>query len=81
MFDKERFVEELRAAVRESEAQNAVAEVLERAVADPSAMLAALGPPGKGRSEQLFVDDTLTVSNVIWPNSGCWIRAIRHSTN
>lgn len=66
MFDKSRFLEDIRAAVAESDALAAVSEVIERAVADPPAVIRALGPPGRGRSEPLLVDETVTVLNVIW---------------
>lgn len=66
MFDKQRFVDDIRSALGETDAQGAVVEIVERAVSDPAAIIAALGPPGRGRSEQLYADDDLTVSNIIW---------------
>jgi predicted metal-dependent enzyme (double-stranded beta helix superfamily) len=66
MFDKQQFVDDIRSALGETDAQGAVAEIVERAVSDPAAIIAALGPPGRGRSEQLYADDDLTVSNIIW---------------
>ena len=78
MFDKDRFVEDVRTAMTESEPQRAVSEVVSRAISDPAAVIEALGPPGKGRSEQLYVDDTLTISNVIW-GSSMWVPPHDHT--
>lgn len=66
MFDKQQFVDDIRSALGETDAPGAVVEIVERAVSDPAAIIAALGPPGRGRSEQLYADDDLTVSNIVW---------------
>lgn len=78
MFNKDQFVEDIRAATLESDAQNAVNEVIERAVTEPAAIIKGLGAPGKGRSEQLFADETLTISNVIW-GSEMWVPPHDHT--
>ena len=78
MFSKERFIEDVRAAMLESDSQEAVSEVVTAAVRDPAGMLASLGAPGKGRSEQLYKDDTLTISNVIW-GSEMWVPPHDHT--
>ena len=72
MFDKTQFVEEIRTAMAESDAQSAVSEVIERVVTDPAAIIKELGAPGRGRSEQLFIDESLTITNVIW-DSDMWV--------
>lgn len=72
MFDRQRFVEDIRSALQESDAQDAVAEIVAEAISDPAAIIADLGPPGRGRSEQLYADDDLTVSNIIW-GSEMWV--------
>jgi len=66
MFDKTQFVEDVRDAMHEGDAQDAVSAVLEKAVSDPAAMLGSLGAPGKGRVEPLYKDEGLTILNVIW---------------
>ena len=61
MFDKQQFVADLRAARRESESQDAIAEVITRAIEDPAGIIAELGPPGRGRSDSLYADDDITI--------------------
>ncbi len=78
MFEKGRFVEDIRAAMREDDAQDAVAEVVARAVAEPGAIIAELGALGKGRSEQLFADEGLTISNIIW-GTQMWVPPHDHT--
>ena len=78
MFDKDQFVQDIRAAMVESDTQNAVNEVIARAVSEPAAIIKALGTPGRGRSEQLCADETLTVSNVIW-GSEMWVPPHDHT--
>ncbi|MEM7406717.1 MAG: hypothetical protein AAF458_15575 [Pseudomonadota bacterium] len=78
MFDKEQFVADVREAMRESDPQDAVAEVVARAVADPAALIESLGEPGRGRSEQLFEADDLTVSNIIW-GTEMWVPPHDHT--
>lgn len=78
MFDKTQFVEEIRTAMAENDAQGAVNAILERAVADPAAIIKELGAPGKGRSEQLFGDDGLTITNVVW-GSQMWVPPHDHT--
>ena len=78
MFDKQQFVADLREAIRETDAQDAIQAVIERAISDPAAVLKELGPPGKGRSEQLYKDDEITISNVIW-GSEMWVPPHDHT--
>ena len=78
MFDKNQFVADIRVAMAQDDAQSAVSEVVERAITDPAAVIKELGPPGKGRSEQLFLDDGLTVTNVIW-GSEMWVPPHDHT--
>jgi predicted metal-dependent enzyme (double-stranded beta helix superfamily) len=78
VFDKTQFVEEIRTAMAESDAQGAVSEVIERVVTDPAAIIKELGAPGRGRSEQLFIDESLTITNVIW-GSDMWVPPHDHT--
>ena len=78
MFDKSQFVTDIQSAMAEADAQSAVFEVIERAVRDPGAMLKELGPPGKGRSEQLYHGEDLTITNVIW-GSEMWVPPHDHT--
>ena len=65
-FDKDRFIENVRAANRESDAQAAVKEVLEEAVETPGAIIDELGLPSEAGIHTLYNDEHLTVLNVVW---------------
>ena len=78
MFEKDQFVADIRGAMAEADAQSAVTEVIERAITDPASIIKELGAPGKGRSEQLFHDDSLTITNVIW-GSQMWVPPHDHT--
>lgn len=64
MFDLDRFIEECRAAVKEG--QPAVRELVSRAVADPAAVLRALGEPTRAGLNTLYRSDELTILNLVW---------------
>lgn len=66
MFDTERFVQECRDAVTESDGHKAVRELLARAVAEPGTVLDALGEPTEAGAQSLYHSDNLTILNVIW---------------
>ena len=66
MFDKERFIEDCRAALKESNAHAAVREVVERAVRDPAQVLRALGEPARGGVETIYRSHDLTILNLHW---------------
>ena len=66
MFDVEQFIEECKSAVRGSDGQQGVRELVERAVSDPSAVLRGVGEPAKAGVERLYVSDDLTILNLIW---------------
>ena len=80
MFDLDRFVADCRAALREKLAQRAVRETVARAVADPAAVIGALGEPKRGEIVRLHHSAELTVLNVLWAphfmvmphNHGMW---------
>lgn len=65
MFAVEEFVASCRAAVGDSQPRLAVKEVLDRALANPSQIEAAL-PPRRAELVPLFVSEELTVMNVVW---------------
>ena len=67
MFDLDQFAADCRAALAEDASHKAVREVLARAVADPGAVLTALGEPQRGGVHKLYHGDDLTILNVIWP--------------
>ena len=65
MFDVEELVAACQDAIGETEPLLAVRDVLERAVADQSAIAEAL-PPERGELVPLHVSDELTVLKVVW---------------
>ena len=66
MFDKERFIEDCRAALKETNAHAAVRELVERAVSDPAQVLHALGEPQRAGVEMLYRAPDLTILNLRW---------------
>ena len=69
MFNLENFVEDCRTAVRQDPTHCSVAEVVERALRDPSAVTAALGEPTTSGLVPIYKSPDLTIVNVIWKPS------------
>ncbi len=68
MFDLDRFIDDLRASLAER-SRRATADVVARAVADPTALVRAIGEPTQGGIQVLHAAPDLTVLNLIWsPN-------------
>ncbi len=67
MFDKQQLVSDCREALGGDRALRNLRGVVERAVANPPALIASLGEPKDGRLEVLHRSPELTVLNVIWP--------------
>jgi len=65
-FDSNRFIEDVRLALKETDAQAAVEEVLARAVSMPREIILGLGEPTRAGIHTLYRGDDLTVLNVIW---------------
>jgi predicted metal-dependent enzyme (double-stranded beta helix superfamily) len=80
VFDKDRFVEDCLQAIKESNPEAAVKELVERAIASPGEIEAAIGTPSEGGLHRLYVSPELTVLNVVWAplmtlyphNHNCW---------
>ena len=71
MFEIDGFVEACLAAKHDSE--NAVREVVQKAVGDASGLMAALGEPSEAGIQTIHRSDTLTILNIVWTpmlNSG-----------
>jgi predicted metal-dependent enzyme (double-stranded beta helix superfamily) len=66
MLNVEQFVADCRAALRQSRPELVVKEILERAVASPSQVEAALGTPREGKIGILHHERDLTILNVVW---------------
>jgi len=67
MLNLDRFIADCRAALSEPSPVPAIEAILERAVADPSGVEAALGTPREGTVATLHHDRDLTILNVVWP--------------
>ena len=65
-MERERFIEDCLGAVAEDEAQQAVLEVLARAVSHPDRALAMLGEPTRAGIDLIFRSDVLTIFNATW---------------
>src|SRR5215831_9577643 len=66
MFELERFVDECRAALRESFPQLAVRELVERAVSRPGEVERALGTPKVAQIGTVYRSPELTILNFVW---------------
>lgn len=66
MFDLDRFIAHCRAALATPSPELAIKELLERAVAQPSEVEAALGTPRQGEIAALHHSPELTILKVIW---------------
>ena len=65
-FDLDRFIADCREAVTRDPGHKAVREIVARAVADPAAVMRAIGEPRRGQIEKLHVSPQLTVLNLVW---------------
>lgn len=65
-MDINHFIEDCVAANREIDAQDAVLEVLEKAVISPKAVLDAIGEPSRAGIQVLHCSDTLTIFAASW---------------
>lgn len=65
-FHKERFIEECRAALEESNAQAAIQELVARAVSEPAHIVRELGEPKLAGVDLLYRADDLTILNLRW---------------
>ena len=66
MFSIDQFIADCRAARAADASHKAVREVVARAVAEPGAVLKALGEPKRAELQTLYRGDELTVLNLVW---------------
>jgi predicted metal-dependent enzyme (double-stranded beta helix superfamily) len=66
MFDLDRFKTDCCAAVADGTDQQAIREIVARAVDSPGEVLKALGEPGRSEVHTLHRSADLTILNVIW---------------
>ena len=64
-FELDQFTDEVKRANREG--QEAVAEVIARAVSDPASVIRELGEPTKASIQLLHRDPELSIFNIVWP--------------
>jgi predicted metal-dependent enzyme (double-stranded beta helix superfamily) len=77
MFQKDRFIEECRAALKEREARAAIQELVTRAVGDPGGIVRELGEPTISGVNVLYKAEDLTILNLCW-GPGMFIRPHDH---
>ena len=66
MFEKERFIEDCRAALKEKNAQSAIRELVEKAVSEPAQVVRALGEPKLSGVNTIYRAEDLTILNLCW---------------
>lgn len=66
MFDKERLIEDCRAALGETNAQAAIREIVARAVSEPAEVVRVLGEPQRAGVETIYRAEDLTILNLCW---------------
>ena len=66
MFNLEHFVEDCRSAVRKDPSHVGVFEIVERAMRDPSGVVAALGEPRRSGITPIYKSPELTILNLVW---------------
>lgn len=66
MFQKERFIEDCRAALKEDDTHAAIRELVTAAVKTPSEIVRALGEPKRAGVETLYRTNDLTILNLCW---------------
>jgi len=76
MFDVDQFIFDCKNALRQGQSESSIREVVARAVADPAAVLRALGEPQKAEMQTLYRADNLTILNVIWAP---WMTLLPHN--
>jgi len=66
MFEKERFIEDCRAALKEDDTHSAIRELVTAAVTTPSEIVRVLGEPKRAGVETIYRANDLTILNLCW---------------
>ena len=66
MFEKQQFIEACLAAVKQSEPQRNVRDLVQAAISEQGAVEADLGTPVEGGISTVYRSDQLTILNVVW---------------
>lgn len=75
-FDLGQFTSDCRTAVRGTAPEQAINELLTRAVSDAASVLSALGEPKRAEMQKLYQGSDLTILNVIWAP---WMTLLPHN--
>ena len=71
MFDRDRFIADCKAAI--GEGQQAIREVVSRAVSDPASVIREMGEPGNAGIVRLYRSEELTIMHFIWAPYMCLV--------
>ncbi len=66
MFQIDRFVDDCRTAIKDTESLAAVREVVSKAVSDAAPLIDAFGEPTRAGANCLYMSDDLTILNLVW---------------
>ena len=66
MFERDRFIEECRSALKEKDTQAAVRELLAIAVSEPKQIMKVIGEPKRSGVETIHLADDLTILSLCW---------------
>jgi predicted metal-dependent enzyme (double-stranded beta helix superfamily) len=77
MFDKECFIDDCRAALKEHNPQAAIRELVAKAVSEPGQITRAFGEPRRAGVETVYRADDLTILNLYW-GPGMYMRPHDH---
>jgi len=66
MFEKQRFIEDCRAALKEHDTHSAIRELVTAAVTTPREIIRALGEPKRAGFETIYRANDLTILNLCW---------------
>ena len=77
MFERERFIEDCREALKEQNAQAAIRELVASAVSDHAQVVRAFGEPKRAGVETIYKADDLTILNLCW-GPGMYVRPHNH---
>jgi len=71
MFNRDQFIADLKSARAEADNHLASKEIMERAFADPTAIINELGAPSPETFGPLYQSDELTILNAVWAPEMC----------
>jgi predicted metal-dependent enzyme (double-stranded beta helix superfamily) len=65
-FDRDKFIDDCKSAVKGDNSQRVILEIVEGVVTDYKGVIDAIGKPTRAMIEKLYVADDLTIINVVW---------------